>query len=96
MSDDRPRRPPTDADTLERLLAENDALARRIERLAPVLASMAFDLATTRRENVMLKRENTRLHARAMLSGERSTSRAAAPFPLLDDALAIPGAGIFP
>ena len=46
-----------------RLAAENAELAERLRRLGPVLASMAHDLARSRRENAALRRENLRLQA---------------------------------
>jgi hypothetical protein len=46
-----------------RLLAENEQLVARLRRLGPALADMAQDLAQARRENVLLKREVSRLRS---------------------------------
>jgi hypothetical protein len=45
------------------LFAENVALGERLRRISPVVAGMARDLATTRREAAALRRENARLRA---------------------------------
>lgn len=46
-----------------RVVADNEALAERLRRLAPVLTSMVHELAAVRRENAALRRENLRLQA---------------------------------
>jgi hypothetical protein len=45
------------------LFAENIALGERLRRISPVVAGMARDLATARREAAALRRENARLRA---------------------------------
>ena len=50
-----------------RLIAENTDLARRVERLSPVLVSMARDLAAALRENGALRRKNGQLQARVKI-----------------------------
>jgi len=60
-------------DMQARLLAENDQLATRVQRLAPVLAHMVRDLAAARRENTTLRRENQQLRARLAMASQRST-----------------------
>jgi hypothetical protein len=62
-----------DSDPDGRLAAENAALANRLRRLGPALASMAHDLARLRRENAALKREN--LHLRAATGAGPAQSR---------------------
>lgn len=64
-----------------RLLAENTELARRVERLSPVLVSMARDLAAARRENGVLRRKNGQLHARVKILDQTSAA------PILEAAL---------
>lgn len=61
-----------DEDMQARLLAENDQLATRVQRLAPVLARMVRDLAAARRENAALRRENQQLRARVAMVSQRS------------------------
>jgi hypothetical protein len=82
------------AEVLGRLVAENDALARRVQRLAPVLASMARDLAEARRENAILKRENRRLRAHVTALDERSTSPLGALALVAEETPAIRGLAI--
>ncbi len=43
------------------LLAENAELLARLRRLGPAMTSMAHDLASARRQNAALRRENLRL-----------------------------------
>ncbi|MGA3363013.1 MAG: hypothetical protein ABSD82_13395 [Solirubrobacteraceae bacterium] len=45
------------------LFAENVALGERLRRISPVVAGMARDLVTVRREAAALRRENARLRA---------------------------------
>jgi hypothetical protein len=45
------------------LFAENIALGERLRRISPVVAGMARDLVTVRREAAALRRENARLRA---------------------------------
>jgi hypothetical protein len=52
-----------------RLAAENDQLASRLRRLAPLLACLVADLAASRRENARLLRESATLRAQARGSG---------------------------
>jgi len=59
-----------------RLVADNQALAERLQGLAPVLTSMVHDLAAVRRENAALRRENLRLQA--LLAGPVSVVEARA------------------
>jgi hypothetical protein len=54
------------------LFAENVALGERLRRIAPVVASMASDLAATRREAAALRRENARLRAHVGAIGGES------------------------
>ncbi|HVC85662.1 MAG TPA: hypothetical protein VNC12_10465 [Solirubrobacteraceae bacterium] len=69
-----------DEDMQARLLAENDQLAARVQRLAPVLARMVRDLAAARRENTTLRRENQQLRVRLAMASHRpaGASRVAA------------------
>jgi hypothetical protein len=68
-----------------RLIAENTELARRIQRLSPVLVSMARDLAAARRENGALRRKNGQLHARVKILDQTSAA------PILEAALVTRG-----
>jgi hypothetical protein len=68
-----------------RLIAENSELARRIQRLSPVLVSMARDLAAARRENGALRRKNGQLHARVKILDQTSAA------PILEAALVTRG-----
>src|SRR5277367_1383002 len=58
------------------LFAENMALGQRLQRLSPVLVSMARDLAALRREVTLLRRENDQLRAGHVVSGEKPAPRA--------------------
>ena len=64
-----------------RLIAENTELARRVQRLSPVLVSMARDLAMALRENGALRRKNGQLHARVKILDQTS------PAPIVEAAL---------
>jgi len=57
-----------------RLAAENTELARRAQRLTPVLVSMAYDLACARRESAALKRENRQLRSRVTTLEQRTAA----------------------
>jgi len=66
-------------DAEQGLFAENMALGQRLQRLAPVLAGMASDLAASRREAAALRRENDKLRAGSAWTGDRRSSLAAGP-----------------
>jgi hypothetical protein len=66
-------------DAEQGLFAENMALGQRLQRLAPVLAGMASDLAASRREAAALRRENDKLRAGSAWVGDRRSSPAAGP-----------------
>jgi hypothetical protein len=68
-----------------RLIAENTELARRVQRLSPVLVSMARDLAMALRENGALRRKNGQLHARVKILDQTS------PAPIVEAALVTRG-----
>ena len=58
------------------VLAENAELVARMQRLTPVLVSMARDLACARRESAALERENRQLRSRlTMLEGRTPAAR---------------------
>lgn len=61
-------------DAEQGLFAENLALGRRLQRLSPVLAGMASDLAASRREAAALRRENDKLRAGSAWIGDRRSS----------------------
>jgi hypothetical protein len=66
-------------DAEQGLFAENMALGRRLQRLSPVLAGMASDLAASRREAAALRRENDKLRAGSAWIGDRRSSPARDP-----------------